>query len=356
MRRPARKKSAPSPVADPCNKADACDAPLPPCGDQPAAGRAGVPAASAGKSNAPSISEAKPLDFTTAQELFAIAIMRPMTMEQHMQRAWIDGQSMEEVAAEFIKPNDLLSSYERLEIYNRQYWFRVVDCLNDDFPGLLAALGQAKFDALITEYLTIYPSSSYTLRNLGCRLVEFIEAEPKWVAPKTQLALDMARIEWAWIVAFDGAERTPLKQEDIQGRDPETLTLQLQPYLSLLELDYPLDDFLISLKKVEHLRTEASTGGSHCKMRRSRVPLPEREQVFMAVHRCDNLVYYKRLESEEYAILKGIAEGQSIAGACALALSGAPDSASHVQTLSAKIRAWFATWTELGWLCLAESP
>ena len=27
-----------------------------------------------------------------------------------------------------------------LEIYNRQYWFRVLDCLYDDYPGLRAIL------------------------------------------------------------------------------------------------------------------------------------------------------------------------------------------------------------------------
>ena len=36
---------------------------------------------------------------------------------------------MRAAASEFIKPNDRLSSFERLEIYNRQYWFRLLDCL-----------------------------------------------------------------------------------------------------------------------------------------------------------------------------------------------------------------------------------
>ena len=46
---------------------------------------------------------------------------------------------MAEVAAEFIKPNDRLTSFERLEIYNRMYWFRLIDCVRDDCPGLRAA-------------------------------------------------------------------------------------------------------------------------------------------------------------------------------------------------------------------------
>ena len=53
---------------------------------------------------------------------------------------------------------------------------------------------------------------SFTLRNLGSRLVKFLEAEPRWVAPHKQLALDMARLEWAHIEAFDN-EATPAAQD-----------------------------------------------------------------------------------------------------------------------------------------------
>ena len=52
---------------------------------------------------------------------------------------------MNKVADSFIKPNDRLTSFERLEIYNRVYWFRVLDCLYDDYPGLRAVLGERKF-------------------------------------------------------------------------------------------------------------------------------------------------------------------------------------------------------------------
>jgi len=48
---------------------------------------------------------------------------------------------MKAYAARYIKPNDRLTSFERLEIYNRQYWFRVLGGLAEDFPGLRAVLG-----------------------------------------------------------------------------------------------------------------------------------------------------------------------------------------------------------------------
>ena len=72
--------------------------------------------------------------------------------------------------AEFIKPNDRLTSLERVEIYNRQYWFRLIDCLYEDFPGLATVLGKREFNRrAILAYLQSFPSRSYTLRNLGKR-------------------------------------------------------------------------------------------------------------------------------------------------------------------------------------------
>ena len=85
---------------------------------------------------------------------------------------------MNKVADSFIKPNDRLTSFERLEIYNRVYWFRVLDCLYDDYPGLRAVLGEERFMKLITAYLAKYPSASFTLRNLGSRLEKFIREQP----------------------------------------------------------------------------------------------------------------------------------------------------------------------------------
>ena len=71
------------------------------------------------------------------------------------------------VVAEFIKPNDRLTSFERLEIYNRQYWYRIFSCFAEDFPGLRAVLGDRKFERLARAYLARYPSESFCLRNLG---------------------------------------------------------------------------------------------------------------------------------------------------------------------------------------------
>src|SRR5208282_4610165 len=104
------------------------------------------------------------------------AVMQPLTNDEQMQPHTRDGRSMHDVAAEFIKRNDRLTSFERLEIYNRQYWYRLKDCFYDDYPGLRAILGERRFERLALAYLEGHPSQSFTLRNLGRWLVGFLEA------------------------------------------------------------------------------------------------------------------------------------------------------------------------------------
>ncbi len=150
-------------------------------------------------------------------------ISRPLSRSGGTQRKWTDGRATSSVVSEFIKPNDRLTSLERIEIYNKQYWFRLLDCLYDDYPGLRAILGDEKFRRLRIAYLDRYPSNSFTLRNLGDRLVEFLDERPDLIAGQREMCLDMAKFEWAQVVAFDGPALSPLVPDDLLGQNPAKL-------------------------------------------------------------------------------------------------------------------------------------
>jgi hypothetical protein len=106
---------------------------------------------------------------------------------QHARDRGPDGRPMTEVAASFIAPNSRLTSFERLEIYNRQYWYRVLGALAEDFPALRALVGERRFEALSIAYLAEHPSRSFTLRNLGSKLPEWLAAHPEHTAAVTVL-------------------------------------------------------------------------------------------------------------------------------------------------------------------------
>jgi hypothetical protein len=293
-------------------------------------------------------------EFRNLQKLMATAVMRPLARDDSMQRKWLDGRPTKKIAESFIKPNDRLTSFERLEIYNRQYWFRVRNCFYEDYPGLRAILGDKQFERLADAYLKNFPSQSYTLRNLGSRLVNFLEANPKLTAPHRQLALDLARLEWAHTEAFDNEARPSLKTDDLIGMNAAKIRLRLQPHLTLLKLQNEIDDFLIELKRNSGLRSEASNAmEQNRRHRRTRRAHDLKHKVnFLAVHRYQDLVYYKRLEPGQFRLLSALQSGATLEKACAelvgLKISG---------NLGETMEEWFSSWAALGWFCgLKNSP
>jgi hypothetical protein len=106
------------------------------------------------------------------------------------------------------------------------------------------------------------PSDSYTLRDLGNRLEQFLREEPHWSVPREELGLDMVRFEWAQVVAFDGRSKPPISPDDILDTPPSRLRLGLQPYLSPLDLDYAADDFLIAVRSSLLRRRQNAANGS----------------------------------------------------------------------------------------------
>ena len=283
-------------------------------------------------------------DVAQLQRLMTHALVRPLTKNDGLQPKWIDGRPMTEVAAEFIKANDRLTPFERLELYNRMYWFRLIDIMHEDNPGLGAVLGERKFSRLIEAFLAKYPSRSFTLRNLCARLPQFIREAPRWTAPRTGLAHTVARFEWAQTVAFDEGSRPVPAPADLARTPPARLRLGLQPYLSLLALDYPVDGFVIAVKQRDALRTEASNAvdATRAVAKTKHVRLPRRQRVYVAVHRYNNKLFYKRLDRPAFLILQAIAAGRPLAQSV---------TAGGRRVKPAQVSTWFATWMELGWLC-----
>jgi len=297
----------------------------------------------------PSVGSARQLG--ELQALMAGAIMRPLTARNRMQPRTAGGEPMARVVESFIKPNDRLTSFERLEIYNRQYWFRILDCFYDDYPGLRAVIGDRKFDRLAHAYLARHPSESFTLRNLGRRLEEFLRAEPKWTAPHQRLALDMVRLEWANIVAFDEATKPAIHVDDLLGRKPSKVRLGLQPYITLLEVRYPVDDLLIAAKKDDdRLRGEASNAVElhHRRAVRINVRRLKPRRFYIAAHRMNCAVYYKRLAREQFDVLHGLQRGATLEKACAVLLKHRRRDGTDMAT---QVQQWFQDWTSFSWFC-----
>jgi hypothetical protein len=291
------------------------------------------------------------MNLETLQREMAAAIMQPLTPGEDMRDVAPDGRSMSEVAATFIAPNSQLSAFERLEIYNRQYWYRILSALAEDFPALRAVVGSDAFDALSVAYLTAHPSHSFSLRNLGSKLPDWLASNPGFAGRRHRLAVDVARIEWAFVESFDSADHDPLTLGQIATLDASS-RLALQPHLQLIGLDYPADDLVLSLHDREKRQT-SEAGVKHEEIPGEPVKLPKlrRRPTWLASHRVDFSVYYRRLQREEFLTLAAIRKGLSLVDALE---AGFADSRTPESSRPQRIREWFANWAELGWICAPD--
>jgi hypothetical protein len=290
------------------------------------------------------------MSLLSLQRTMARAIMQPLTPADNMNKRAPDGGPMAKYAGKFIKPNDRLSSFERLEIYNRQYWWRLMASLAEDFPGLAAILGNRRFEALCQAYLTERPSRSFTLRNLGRDLEPWLKRNPAWSGAKQALALDMVRLEWADIEAFDGAAEEPLRPADIAKSANGDLRLRLQPYVRLLKFRYPVDDLVLEIKRFND-DTEFLSNAFRDKRKRKRVRAVAQmkaQTIYLAVHRVDDSVYFRRLDPAEYQLLQAIRRGRTLGQAVSDTFG---KRSRHLKADPAQVTRCFQHWSKLGWFC-----
>jgi hypothetical protein len=110
-----------------------------------------------------------------------------------------------------------LDAAARLAIYADMYQARLVDVLRDDFPRVLARVGDDTFTALATRYVARHPSTHPSVRWLGARFADFLAGEvdvPPFLA-------DLARLEWARREVFDAPDAEPLRLDDLRRVSPE---------------------------------------------------------------------------------------------------------------------------------------
>src|SRR5262245_11862663 len=291
------------------------------------------------------------MDLEQLQRAVLNVIQQLLTASERMRNRTLDGKPVKKIVEAIIKPNDRLTSAERLEIYNRVYWFRILSSLADDFPGLRAVVGQEQFDKILLGYLTELPSESFTLRDLGSRLEAWLLRHPEFIPGKEQIALDMVRLEWADIEAFDAAEFPKLTQEELAGLGEDPV-FHLQPNLFLLDLAYPADQLLFSVS--ETVDPESDIASNVVVMEHSdpkpekQYTLPRARKTCLAVHRQENVVYFKGLKPEAFALLRALQEGKPLSQAIESSVNW---SGKKLERVMEQVHDWFANWSALGWFC-----
>lgn len=110
-----------------------------------------------------------------------------------------------------ILPTKAVSTETRLSIYRNAYVLRLIESLTTNYPCLYAYLGTEAFNQLAQAYITAHPSAYRSIRWFGDVFAEFIK---KYYSNNPHLA-ELADFEWKMTLAFDAADATVVRIEDM---------------------------------------------------------------------------------------------------------------------------------------------
>jgi hypothetical protein len=129
-----------------------------------------------------------------------------------------------------------------LAVYGAAYVARLVEALQNDFPGLYVWMGAQRFDALARAYVAAHPSRQPNARWFGRDLPAFVRRAAPWAGDAA--VGDLAALDWAVGEAFDAADSDLVTFADLAGQPPDawpTLCFAVVPSARRLDLQSNAD-------------------------------------------------------------------------------------------------------------------
>jgi hypothetical protein len=238
--------------------------------------------------------------------------------------------STEEALAGVAVGSPSLPPMAQIGIYREQFWLRHRDVLREDFRSLVHALGETAFDELATAYLVAHPPATYTLRDVGASMAAFLARDP-WAADP--LLVDLARVEWAFVEAFDAADAPGFNPAVVQGVADDAWPLArivFCPSLRSLGLASGALDYRIAVHEGRHPARPERNVPEHVVVYRG----PER------LHGC-------RVSAAAADLIDALKREVPLGAACE---GVATSSGIEIGAFRVELAEWFARWTSLGWI------
>ncbi|MCB9697016.1 MAG: putative DNA-binding domain-containing protein [Alphaproteobacteria bacterium] len=221
----------------------------------------------------------------------------------------------EPLRADWFTPGPELSAEQRIAIHLEQFRLRVEGAVRTEIPGLVHLMGEES-EGWIRAYLAACPPTSWTLHQVA-------EEVAGWLATQDVPSawVEMAELDRAVNRGFEAADTPPVTVEELGGSP----RLALAPHVTLLRLRW----------SVHRVRSAVMTGGEP--------PAPEEGHFPLVVFRRGLKMRHWEVPVGLFALLEGLGEGNSVAGAIDHAFRG-----GHVDlaTLQAEIGGWFREMSE----------
>lgn len=216
---------------------------------------------------------------------------------------------------------------DRLEVYAGGYAARIAASLQESYEAVRHILGEGMFLRTAYAYAETRPSRSYDLGLAGRGFADFLRTAR--VTEKLPFLPDLAALEWKVAEAFhayDAPPADPSMFSRFEPQDWEGLVFDFRPSAALLLSRWPVVD----LWRARNTPVE-----------RIDLEVLDRAQNALVV-RSGFKVVCEALESEEFAVLSGLAAGRTLGSVCDELAARLPDGADI------PLDVWFGRWAGLG--------
>jgi hypothetical protein len=224
-----------------------------------------------------------------------------------------------------------MKGFDRVSLYNRQYWFRLIDTMQTDAYKLIGVIGLFRFNRLTVKYLSSHPPDSPFLADLDQSFPAFLEEH--FHEENRDCAIEAARYDKAFSHAFDAPNPVP----PAEGLDPLSLRWSLAPHATPLWLHWNFRVFDPPEDDGESPRQTL---------------LPEPLVHGLLIYRHEHTLYEKTLARGAFQLLQEFQQPKTLEEA----FGNLEDNTTQEEwaEIEAGVSQWFKEFTALGWLTPAQ--
>lgn len=218
----------------------------------------------------PPIKKSQLKELEELQKWFGEAISKPLPQEYEVNPLKKSKPSLEAEANGILNSKGGFSGFDRLGIYNQQYWFRLITIMQGEYSCLVHIMGLKNFNQLVIQFLGSNPPASPYLAELDLGFAQFVTeyfGAPELVG-QSKLE-ENTRTKYLQALGFDRAFSKAIDAQagksvfnfsKVNGVPAVEIALSqkivLSPHVSVLHLDYDFATYRLLCSQDESLTAE----------------------------------------------------------------------------------------------------
>lgn len=275
------------------------------------------------------------------QDWFAGIITQTIDDNSQINPIAPSGAKISQEACKYIVPSPTLEPFQRIQIYNQQYWWRLLSTLHDNFSLTTRILGYYKFNNTIGQpYLKKHPPNHWSLNHLGETLPQWIRTQ--YTGKDKLLIQEAVDSDWGYNHSFFAGEIPSMNvhqaAKDINNTSLLKETLYLQPHLHLFHFKHALFPFRDEMLKKSIEEWEGS----------ELPPLKNDKNYFYVLYRNNHYnITWVQVDEFEYRLIEKFKRGSTIEQLCQWIEN---QNGCFLQAAAENLHLWFQEWTIRQWL------